>query len=79
MLSKFFVARWRIRSLEESPAGPCLAGFARTLGRRDYAPMTGRRHLRAAEHVIDWAHRHGLSVPMLTAVRSSQQRIAVTH
>ncbi len=65
MLSKFFVARWRIRSLEESPAGPCLAGFARTLGRRDYAPMTGRRHLRAAEHVIDWAHRHGLSVPML--------------
>jgi site-specific recombinase XerD len=65
MLSKFFVARWRIRALEEGPAGTCLAGFGEMLVQNGYPPRTGRRHLRAAEHFIDWAKRQGLSVPML--------------
>jgi integrase/recombinase XerD len=63
MLSDFFAARWRIRALEGGRAGSLLKGFAEALSQMRYAAITGRHHLRAAEHFIDWTHRHDLSVP----------------
>lgn len=65
MLSDFFVARWRIRALQDGPAGALFEGFGQALSRMRYAAITGRRHLRAAEHFIDWTDRNGLSVPDL--------------
>jgi integrase/recombinase XerD len=65
MLSEFFAARWRIRALQDGPAGALFEGFAQALSHMRYAAITGRRHLRAAEHFIDWTNRNGLSVPDL--------------
>ena len=65
MLSEFFAARWRIRALRDGPSGALFEGFAHALSRMRYAAITGRRHLRAAEHFIDWTDRNGLSVPDL--------------
>jgi integrase/recombinase XerD len=63
MLSHFFEAGWRIRALRQGPSGPLLEGFADALSDLRYATITGRKHLRSAEHFIDWAGRHGLAVP----------------
>lgn len=65
MLSELFAARWRIRALRDRPASALLEGFAKALSQIRYAPITVRRHLRAAEHFIDWTDRHRLSVPDL--------------
>jgi integrase/recombinase XerD len=65
MLSEFFAARWRVRALQEGPAGALFEGFGQALSQMRYAAITGRRHLRAAEHFIDWADRNDLSVPDL--------------
>jgi integrase/recombinase XerD len=67
MLSDFFVARWRIRALRGGPSGALLEGFAHALSEMRYAAITGRRHLRSAEHFIDWADRHGVAVPDVNA------------
>ena len=63
MLSDFFEARWRIRALRQGPSGASLEGFADALSDLRYATITGRKHLRSAEHFIDWAGRNGLAVP----------------
>ena len=65
MLSEFFAARWRIRALQDGPAGAVFEGFAQALSHMRYAPITARRHLRAAEHFVDWTDRQRLSVPDL--------------
>ena len=65
MLSEFFAARWRIRALQDGPAGAVFEGFAQALSHMRYPPSTARRHLRAAEHFIDWTGRHHMSVPDL--------------
>src|SRR4051812_21239859 len=62
MLSAFFAAGWRIRALRDGPSGALLEGYALALSEMRYAAITGRRHLRAAEHFIDWTGRQGLSV-----------------
>jgi integrase/recombinase XerD len=62
MLSDFFTARWRIRALRDGPGGALVNGFAEALSHMRYAAITGRRHLRAAEHFLDWADRNGLSL-----------------
>ena len=36
--------------------------FAQALSEAGYASFTARRHLRAAKHVVYWAHRHGTLV-----------------
>lgn len=66
MLSEFFAARWRIRALRDGPAGAVFEGFAQALSHMGYPASTARRHLRAAEHFIDWAGRHHVSVSGLT-------------
>jgi len=65
MLPEFFVARWRIRALRDGPAGALFEGFAQALSHMRYAAITARRHLRAAEHFIDWTDRNGVAVPEL--------------
>src|SRR5439155_7116252 len=58
----FFQSRARIEALRDGPAGSRLESFARALSEAGYATITARRHLRAAEHFVYWAHRHGLPV-----------------
>jgi len=60
MLSKFFESSVRIQTLRDSPAGSRLESFAQALSETGYTTKTARRHLRAAEHFIDWTHRQGL-------------------
>jgi integrase/recombinase XerD len=62
MLSALFTAGSRIRALRDGPAGALLEGFAGALSELQYAAITARRHLRSAEHFIDWSRRHGLAV-----------------
>jgi hypothetical protein len=61
MLSDFFAGQWRIRALRDGPSGVLSEGFAHARSDMRYAAITGRKHLRSAEHFIDWADRHGLS------------------
>jgi len=67
MLSDFFAGQWRIRALRGGPSGVLLEGFAHALSNMRYAAITGRKHLRSAEHFIEWADRHGLAAPNVNA------------
>ncbi len=67
MLSEFFESAARIRALRDGPAGALFEGFAQALSHAGYAEITGRRHLRAAEHFIDWADRKGIPIRSLAA------------
>ena len=62
MLTEFFESTARVQALRAGPAGTLLAEFAKALGRDGYATITGRRHLRAAEHFAHWAARRGMPV-----------------
>ncbi len=62
MLTDFFESSARVQALRDGPAGTLLAEFAKDLVRDGYAPITGRRHLRAAEHFAHWADRRGMPV-----------------
>lgn len=61
MLSEFFEAPERIRAIRSSPSGALIEGFAGQLFERGYAEITARRHIRAAEHLMRWADRRGLT------------------
>jgi hypothetical protein len=67
MLSAFFESAARIRALRQGPAGALLEGFAQALSHAGYAEITGRRHLRAAEHFLYWADCQGIPIPSLAA------------
>jgi len=60
MLSRLFESAARVYALRAGPAGAWLDGFADALSHIGYAPITTRRHLRAAEHFAAWAARQGL-------------------
>lgn len=62
MLSKYFHAADRIQKIRDGLEGAFIAGFAEALFWRGYAGITARRHIRAAEHIVRWASRRGLSV-----------------
>lgn len=62
MLSEFFKSCARIQTLRGGPTGSLLESFAQALSERGYARRTARKHLRAAEHFLDWTHRHGMPV-----------------
>ncbi|MBD3335460.1 MAG: tyrosine-type recombinase/integrase [Candidatus Eisenbacteria bacterium] len=62
MLSRYFHAADRIQNIRSSPGGAFFEGFAEALLQRGYAEITARRHIRAAEHIVRWASRRGLSV-----------------
>lgn len=61
MLSEFFLAPKRIQAIRSGPAGARVEGFAQELFQRGYAEISARRHIRAAEHLMHWAGRRGLS------------------
>jgi integrase/recombinase XerD len=62
MLSEFFKSCARIQTLRDGPDGSLLEIFAQALSEAGYATSTARKHLRAAEHFIDWTHRQGMPV-----------------
>ncbi len=66
MISELFESAARIHGLRAGPAGAELDGFAHALSKVGYAQITARRHLRAAEHFVSWAHRHGIVVSGLS-------------
>lgn len=57
----FFESKQRIDELCASPGGRLLEGFAHKLWLEGYAEITGRRHIRAAEHLIHWASKNGIA------------------
>ena len=61
MLSQYFEAPERIRAIRSGPCGALIEGFAEQLFQRGYAEISARRHIRAAEHFVQWAVRRGLS------------------
>ena len=65
MLSKYFKASHRIQAIRSGPAGALIEGFARRLSEGGYEEISARRHIRAAEHLVYWAVRRGLSVHAL--------------
>jgi integrase/recombinase XerD len=62
MLANLFESTARVEALRDGPAGTLLTEFARVLVRDGYAPITARRHLRAAEHFAHWADRRGMAI-----------------
>lgn len=66
MLSALFESAGRVRGLRGGPGGMLWDGFTQALLHAGYAQITARRHLRAAEHFVSWADRHGISVGSLT-------------
>jgi len=65
MLSEFYHSATRVGALRAGPAGPLVESFAQELSEAGYAAITARRHLRAAEHFVYWAHRNGVVLPSL--------------
>jgi integrase/recombinase XerD len=63
MLLKYFETPARIRAIRSGPAGE--DGFVRQLSECGYGEVSARRHIRAAEHLAQWATRQGLSVHTL--------------
>jgi integrase/recombinase XerD len=61
MLSDLFCAPARTRAIRSGPAGALIEGFAEQLLQHGYAEISARRHIRAAEHIVRWAGRRGLS------------------
>ena len=48
--------------MRNGPAGHLMESFAQVLSEANYAQITARRHLRAAEHFLYWIRRHGIAV-----------------
>jgi integrase/recombinase XerD len=67
MMSALFESVARVHALRAGPGGALLEGFAGALSGAGYAQITARRHLRAAEHFVDWAARHKLWPTDVTA------------
>ncbi|OEU65969.1 MAG: hypothetical protein BA867_02765 [Desulfobacterales bacterium S5133MH16] len=71
MFEKFFECPSRIKTLREGPGGPLLEGFTTELYQVGYAEGTGRKHIRAAEHLIHWTETIKGSSLLLTFVAIS--------
>jgi site-specific recombinase XerD len=61
MLSEYFEAPTRLRAIRSGPSGEQIEGFSKQLFERGYSEISARRHIRAAEHIVRWAVRRGLS------------------
>jgi site-specific recombinase XerD len=66
MLSEFYKSPARIRALRDGPTGAMFEGFSRALSQAGYAQITARRHIRSAEHLINWIARKGVPVEELS-------------
>ena len=67
MLEKFFDSSAgglaRVRALRNGLHGSRLDSFAKELFHARYANITGRRHLRSAEHLAHWANSNRILLP----------------
>jgi len=61
MITEFFESPFRILQLRSGQDGKLLDVFAQQLRQSGFAKITARRHLRAAEHLLYWAKRKGVS------------------
>ncbi|MDA1316253.1 MAG: site-specific integrase [Acidobacteria bacterium] len=61
MITEFFESPFRILQLRSGQDGELLDVFAQQLRQSGFAKITARRHLRAAEHLLYWAKRKGVS------------------
>ncbi len=70
MLEKFFDSSTRglarVRSLRNGLHGSQLDSFAKQLFHSRYANITGRKHLRSAEHFVYWANNNRILLPEWT-------------
>jgi integrase/recombinase XerD len=62
MLSEFFKSPVRISAIRGGPFGSSIDSFASHLVQSGYATISARRHIRSAEHIIDWATHRRLSL-----------------
>jgi site-specific recombinase XerD len=62
MFANYFGSKGRIHTLRNSTGGAMLEGFACDLWQAGYAEITGRRHIRAAEHLAYWADQNAIRV-----------------
>lgn len=62
MLSEYFRSAARIEAIRKGPAGTLIESFAEQLFQHGYAGVTGCKHIRSAEHIVQWAERRGLCV-----------------
>ncbi len=60
MMREFFKSPLRIQQLRGGQYGHLLDIFTEDLRQSGFAPITARRHIRAAEHLLYWANRKGI-------------------
>ena len=61
MMTEFFESQFRILQLRGGQNGRLLDVFTQELVQSGFAEITARRHIRAAEHLLYWAKRKGIS------------------
>jgi len=61
MMTQFFESSFRILQLRGGQDGRLLDVFIQELVQSGFAEITARRHIRAAEHLLYWAKRKGIS------------------
>jgi integrase/recombinase XerD len=61
MMTEFFASPFRILQLRDGQGGRLLDVFTQQLVQSGFAEITARRHIRAAEHLLYWAKRKGIS------------------
>lgn len=61
MVTEFFESPFRILQLRGGQDGRLLDVFVQELRQAGFARITARRHIRAAEHLLYWANRKGMS------------------
>lgn len=62
MLVRYFRRPSRIEQLGSSTGGYLLEGFAKELSESRYQWVAARKHIRAAEHFLDWIAHRKLSI-----------------
>ncbi len=61
MFAKYFESRQRFDELVANPESNLLEEFTLRLWEVGFAGITARRHLRAAEHLLYWTHKHRIA------------------
>lgn len=62
MLARYFEQPQRISEIRSNCAGAPIEEFAEQLYQQGYSEISARRHIRSAEHIVQWAAGRGLSV-----------------
>ncbi len=65
MLERYFKQPRTLHCLRSGPAGPFLDGFAESMCAGGYSSKTSASYLSAADHLCQWARRHGVAIAAL--------------